>query len=88
MYNALIVYTSNNGDKQHTDGSNWPFVLLGNAGGRFKTGQYTHINERPINDLYTTFLHGVGAPVDRFNMGKDLALVHQSKLGPIEELLA
>ncbi|MFT4551266.1 MAG: sialate O-acetylesterase, partial [Verrucomicrobiales bacterium] len=46
MYNALIVYTSNNGDKQHTDGSNWPFVLLGNAGGRFKTGQYTHINER------------------------------------------
>ncbi|MFT5409135.1 MAG: hypothetical protein ACI9NC_001856 [Verrucomicrobiales bacterium] len=88
MDNTLIVYTSNNGDKQHTDGSNWPFVLLGNAGGRFKTGQYTHINERPINDLYTTFLHGVGAPVDRFNMGKDLALVHQSKLGPIEELLA
>ncbi len=34
------------------------------------------------------FLHGVGAPVDRFNMGKDMALIHHSKLGPIEELLA
>jgi hypothetical protein len=88
MDNTLIVYTSNNADKQHTDGSNWPFVLLGNAGGRFKTGRYTHIEDRPINDLYTTFLHGVGAPVDRFNMGKDMALIHHSKLGPIEELLA
>ena len=88
MDNTLIVYSSNNGKEQHTDGSNWPFVLLGNAGGRFKTGQYTHIKERPINDLYTTFLQGVGAPVDRFNMDKNLAAIHHSKLGPIEELLA
>ncbi|MFT5123572.1 MAG: hypothetical protein ACI9TH_003041 [Kiritimatiellia bacterium] len=88
MDNTLIVYTSNNGEKQHTDGSNWPFVLLGNAGGRFKTGQYTHVNERPINDLYTTFLHGINAPVDRFNMGRNMAAIHHSKLGPIEALLA
>ena len=88
MDNTLIVYSSNNGEKQHTDGSNWPFVLLGNAGGHFKTGQYTHIKDRPINDLYTTFLHGVGAPVDRFNMDKNMANLHHSKLGPIEELLA
>ena len=88
MDNTLIVYSSNNGEKQHTDGSNWPFVLLGNAGGHFKTGQYTHIKDRPINDLYTTFLHGVNAPVDRFNMDKNMANLHHSKLGPIEELLA
>jgi hypothetical protein len=88
MDNTLIVYSSNNGEKQHTDGSNWPFVLLGDAGGRFKTGQYTHIKDRPINDLYTTFLHGVGTPVDRFNMDKNMAKLHHSKLGPIEELLA
>jgi hypothetical protein len=88
MDNTLIVYSSNNGEKQHTDGSNWPFVLLGNAGGRFKTGQYTHMEDRPINDLYTTLLHGFGAPVDRFNMDKNMALIHHSKLGPIEDLLA
>lgn len=87
MDNTLIVYTSNNGEKQHTDGSNWPFVLLGNAGGRFKTGQHTFVPDRPINDLYTTFLHGVGAPLDRFNMDKNLAALHGSKRGPIEEIL-
>ena len=88
MDNTLIVYSSNNGKEQHTDGSNWPFVLLGNGGGRFKTGQYTHVKERPINDLYTTFLRGVGAPVDRFNLDKHMANLTHSKLGPIEELLA
>jgi len=88
MDNTLIVYTSNNGDKQHTDGSNWPFVLLGNGGGRFQTNQYTHVENRPINDLYTTFLHGVGTEVDRFNMDKNMASLHHSKAGPIESLLA
>ena len=87
MDNTLIVYSSNNADKQHTDGTNWPFVLLGSGGGRFKTGQYTAIKDRPINDLYATFLHGAGAPVDRFNMDKNMAATYLSKLGPIEELL-
>ncbi len=88
MDNTLIVYSSNNAEKQHSGGETWPFVLLGNAGGRFKTGRYTNIKERPINDLYTTFLHGIGAPVDRFNMDKNMAALHHSKVGPIEELLA
>ena len=30
MDNTLIVYTSNNADKQHTNGANWPVMLLGN----------------------------------------------------------
>jgi arylsulfatase A-like enzyme len=87
MDNTLIVYTSNNAEKQHSDGEQWPFVLLGNAGGRFKTGQHTRIKNRPINDLYATFLHAAGAPVDRFNMDKNMANIHRSKIGPIEELL-
>ena len=88
MDNTLIVYSSNNGNKQHTGGENWPFVLLGNGGGRFKTGQFTQVENRPLNDLYATFLHGIDAPVDRFNMDKNFATRHHSKLGPIEELLA
>jgi hypothetical protein len=89
MDNTLIVYTSNNADKQHTSGDNWPFVLLGNCGGRIKTGRYTHIDgKRPINDLYTTLLHAIGAPCDRFNMDKNTAGMHDSKIGPIEELMA
>ena len=87
MDHTLIVYTSNNADKQHTDGSVWPFVLLGNGGGRFSTGRYTHIASRPINDLYTTLLRGAGTQVDRFNMDRSMAATYQSKAGPIEELL-
>ena len=29
MDHTLIVYTSNNADKQHTNGANWPVMLLG-----------------------------------------------------------
>lgn len=87
MDNTLIVYTNNNADKQHTDGSTWPFVLIGNGGGRFKTGQYTNLEDRPINDLYATFLHGADTPVDRFNVPKNMAEKWNSQLGPIEELL-
>lgn len=89
MDNTLIVYTSNNADRQHTSGANWPFILLGNCSGAIKTGQFTQFNgERPINALYATLLHAIGAPCDRFNMDKNLAGVHDTKVGPIEELLA
>ncbi|MCH2061244.1 MAG: DUF1552 domain-containing protein [Verrucomicrobiales bacterium] len=88
MDNTLIVYTSNNADKQHTSGANWPFILIGNPGGPLKTGRFTQMAKRPINDLYATLLHAVGAPVDRFNMEKSLAPTYHSKAGPIENLLA
>lgn len=89
MDNTLIVYTSNNADKQHTNGREWPFILLGNCSGAFKTGVYTRLNgKRPINDLYTTLLHAIGKPQDRFNMDEGFARRNNSKVGPIEELLA
>ncbi len=88
MDNTLIVYTSNNANRQHTAGENWPFILLGNCSGQIKTGQFTQLDgKRPINALYTTLLHAVGAPRDRFNMEKNIAGVHDTKIGPIEELL-
>ncbi len=89
MDNTLIVYTSNNADKQHTGGENWPFILLGNCSGRIKTGQYTHMGgNRPINALYTTLLHAVDAPLDRFNMDKSAAGTLDTQVGPIEQLMA
>ena len=69
MDNTLIVYTSNNADKQHTNGATWPVMLLGNCGGIFKTGCFTQLDgKRPINALYTTLLRAAGQNVDRFNM--------------------
>jgi len=38
--NTLVVFTSDSANRQHTHGENWPFVLLGNLGGRIKTGRF------------------------------------------------
>ena len=89
MDNTLIVYTSNNADYQHTSGKNWPFILVGNPNGAFKTNQFTQLDgTRPINALYTTILHSMGMQADRFNMSNSLAKRFDSGLGPIENLLA
>ena len=89
MDNTLIVYTSNNADKQHTNGANWPVMLLGSFDGRFKTGHFTQLDgKRPINALYTTILRAAGQDVDRFNMDEKLATKFDSGSGPIKELLA
>lgn len=34
--NTLVVFTSDSANRQHAEGGNWPFVLLGNLGGRLK----------------------------------------------------
>ena len=87
MDNTLIVYTSDCAEFQHSKGNEWPFVLLGNGGGQFKTGVYTKVNGRPINDLYTTFLRAIGKPVDHFNLNANMAMKFKSQAGPIESIL-
>ena len=88
MDNTLIVYTSNNADRQHTNGSTWPFILLGNCSGRFKTGRFIQLDgSRPVNALYSTILDAVGAPCDRYNMDKTNAIKYDSDFGPLRELL-
>ena len=89
MDNTLIVYTSNNADKQHTNGANWPVMLLGNCGGIFKSGCFTHVEgKRPINTLYSTILGSVGVSCDRFNMSEKMAKKFDSGSGPLKEILA
>ncbi len=89
MDNTLIVYTSNNADKQHTNGATWPFMLLGDCGGAFKTGRFTQLDgKRPINALYATLLRVAGQNVDRFNMSEQMARKFDVDAGPIKEVLA
>ncbi|MDB4652974.1 DUF1552 domain-containing protein [Akkermansiaceae bacterium] len=89
MDNTLIVYTSNNADKQHTNGANWPVMLLGNCDGVFKSGCFTHVDgKRPINALYSTILRSVGVSNDRFNMSEKMAKKFDSGSGPLKEILA
>lgn len=89
MDNTLIVYTSNNADKQHTNGANWPVMLLGDLDGAFKTGCFTQMDgKRPINSLYTSLLRAAGQNVDRFNMTDKLAKKFDDSTGPLKEVLA
>ncbi|MGC6467156.1 MAG: DUF1552 domain-containing protein [Akkermansiaceae bacterium] len=89
MDNTLIVYTSNNADKQHTNGANWPVMLLGNCNGAFKTGCFTQMEgRRPINALYTAILRTAGVEVDRFNMNEKMAAKFDTGSGPLREILA
>jgi hypothetical protein len=37
--NTLVVFTSDSANRQHSHGKNWPFVLLGNLGGRLRTNR-------------------------------------------------
>lgn len=88
MDNTLIVYTSNNADKQHTNGANWPVMLLGNFDGAFRTGCFTQMDgKRPINALYTALLRAAGDNRDRFNMSEQLAKKFDSTTGPLQEVL-
>jgi hypothetical protein len=88
MDNTLIVYTSNNADKQHTSGTNWPVMLLGNCGGIFKTGCFTQLDgKRPINALYSTLLNVSGVECERFNMGDKMAAKFDAGTGPLKEIL-
>lgn len=88
MDNTLIVYTSNNADKQHTNGANWPVMLLGNMGGAFKTGCFTQLDgKRPINALYTSLLRAAGQNCDRFNMDEKMAGKFDDSTGPLKEVL-
>ena len=89
MDHTLIVYTSNNADKQHTNGATWPVMLLGNFDGAFKTGCFTQLDgKRPINALYATLLRVAGQNCDRFNMSEKLAKKFDTSAGPLTEVLA
>jgi Protein of unknown function (DUF1552) len=88
MDHTLIVYTSNNADKQHTSGANWPVMLLGNLDGAFKTGCFTQLDgSRPINALYTSLMRAAGANCDRFNMDAKMESKFDSGTGPLAEVL-
>jgi len=89
--NTLIVYTSDSADSHHSNGRNWPFVLIGGLAGKLRSGRYLEFpafgqtGNRSINALYCTLLHAAGSPRDQFNLEdgqRDL-----DKHGPLTDLM-
>ena len=96
--NTLIVYMSDAAESHHSRCWEWPFLILGDLGGKLKSGQpgkgrylgfpkYGEKGHRVINGLYNTFLHVAGSPRDNFGH-EDIGLKDLDQRGPLSELLA
>lgn len=94
MDNTLVVYMSDSAEGHHPLCKEWPFVIIGDLGGRLRLGNrylrypdYGQSGHRTIANLYTSLLHAVGEPVDRFGL-KDSKLLDLDQDGPLAEIMA
>ncbi len=90
--NTLIVFFSDAGQQHHANYQDFPMVLIGNVGGKIKTGRYLHypsygqVGNRTLGSFYTSLLHVAGAPRDGFGQ-IDLQLPKGEQKSPLAELL-
>jgi hypothetical protein len=92
--NTLILYTSDGGEWHHPVFNQWPFVLLGDLGGKLKTRgrlleypSYGKPGHRTAANLFMSILHAVGNSRETFGIA-DPALKDFDQKGPLAELLA
>lgn len=92
--NTVVVYLSDAAERHHSRCFEWPLVVIGNLGGRLKSGRYLEYpywgnpGHRELGNLYTTLLHAAGDKRDYFGV-PDPNLKGESRGdGPLAELLA
>ena len=93
MDNTLIVYTSDAADSHHPGCKEWPYILIGDLGGRLKLGNrylnypsYGNKGHRSIANLYLSLLHAVGEHRNTFGI-KDTGIADLNQDGPLTEIL-
>jgi hypothetical protein len=91
--NTTIIYFSDVGDKHHATNRQWPFIVVGNMGGRLSgAGRYLQYpgkerdGHHTIANWWMTLLHAAGAPRDVFGM-TDPKIAAAAQRGPLAELL-
>lgn len=90
--NTVIIYLSDAAEAHHSRCWEWPIVVIGDMGGKLKSGRYIdypgygQANHRTIANMYMTLLNLAGVSVDTFGM-KDPMLQDIDQYGPLEELL-
>lgn len=91
--NTLVVYLSDAAEGHHSRCWEWPFVVLGNLGGRLQSGMYVeypywgHPQHREIGNLYTTLLHAIGDHRPYFGVHDPMLTGEATADGPLAELL-
>ena len=93
MDNTLIVYLSDSAEGHHPVCHEWPFILIGDLGGRLKLGNrylrypwYGNQGHRTIANLYLSLLQAVGEQRDNFGVA-DFGLADLDQSGPLAELV-
>lgn len=91
--NTLFVYLPDNGGAHHSSQYNWPVVMLGDLGGRIKSGHYHAFANEPTNDktapsarlgdLWATLLNAAGLEDQPFGVPRN-GIAHQ----PLGQVLA
>jgi len=91
--NTVIVYFSDAGEKHHAATTQWPYVVVGNLGGRLKTtGRYLQYpgyqqpGHHTIANFYNTLAHATGLQQNSFGQ-PDMNLEKEAQQGPLAELL-
>ena len=93
MDNTVILYLSCAAEGHHSRCWEWPFVMIGDAGGRLKANRYVdypgygQLGHRTTSNLYTTLLHLAGDERSRFGKA-DPNLKDLDQAGPLTELMA
>ncbi|MEQ8790385.1 MAG: DUF1552 domain-containing protein [Pirellulaceae bacterium] len=91
--NTVIVYLSDGAEGHHSRCWEWPMVVLGNIGGKLKTGRYIdypaygYRGHRTTANMYVTLLQLAGSGRTSFGM-PDPGLKDFDQHGPLAELLA
>ena len=91
--NTLVIYMSDSAEGHHPLCIEWPFILIGDLGGRLKLGdrylRYPHYGNqghRTIANLYVSLLNAVGEQVDSFGVA-DSAIKDLDQTGPLTEIM-
>ena len=90
--NTVIVYLSDGAEAHHSRCWEWPMLVIGNMGGKLKTGRYVdypgygHKGHRTTANMYVTLLQLAGSQRTSFGT-PDPNLKDLDQHGPLEELL-
>jgi hypothetical protein len=64
--NTLVLWASEFGNSEAHDSDNLMWLLMGNAGGRFKMGKVLDCGGRSVNDLHTSLCNAFGVSDSTF----------------------
>ena len=94
MDNTLVIYLSDAADSHHPGCKEWPFVMVGDLGGRLKLGNrflrypdYGQPGHRTIANFYLSLLHAVGERRNTFGI-PDFGLGDLDQTGILAEIMS